>query len=57
VGYENAALAGHWTNATPQPLWAATNGPAQWMDDGSATAPHPAAVTARFYRVTVSLPE
>jgi hypothetical protein len=28
-----------------------------WTDDGSATVPHPFALTNRFYKVRVKLPQ
>ena len=57
IFYDNAPLTWPvWSNATPQPIYAPTNGVQQWTDDGSTTAPHPSLVTNRFYRINVAWP-
>jgi glycosidase len=56
IWYANAGLAGPpWIQATTGGI-PGTGLTYEWLDDGSLTAPHPFAVTNRFYRIEVDLP-
>ncbi len=51
VWYDDTVTAATWSNATPTPLPATSNGVKEWLDDGTATTPHPLSATNRFYRI------
>jgi hypothetical protein len=54
---DNLRVEPDWSNATPAVITVPSNMIYTWVDDGSGTAPEPAAVTSRFYRIGVSVPE
>jgi len=57
VSYDDQRLtATAWSNATPQPITVSAPQVYEWLDDGAATEPDPAAATSRFYRVDAVLP-
>ena len=45
-----------WSLATSNAI-PGTNGVSAWLDDGTATAPHPFNATNRFYQIKANLPE
>ena len=56
VWYDSSLMAPAWSNATPTPLSATTNGPHEWTDDGTTTSPHPFSETDRFYQIRATWP-
>ena len=56
IWYNNSGLrAPAWSNATPSGL-AGTGGTITWTDNGSQTAPPPAQMTNRHYKIRVTSP-
>jgi hypothetical protein len=57
IWYANQGLVNPaWLLATSNAI-SGTGGTYSWMDDGSATDPHPKFATNRFYRIEVTLPQ
>ena len=56
IHYADSLFASNWILATTNPIEG--NGAIrEWIDDGSATDPHPTWVTNRFYKIQVELPQ
>ena len=57
IWYLNSGLINPaWLPATTNPI-AGTGGTYIWVDDGTATSPHPLQTTNRFYKIEVELPQ
>ena len=56
IWYDDTLVDPAWSNATPSPLTAVSNGIKEWVDNGTTTVPHPFSTTNRFYRIRAGMP-
>jgi hypothetical protein len=57
ISYDNDLVANPgWSNATPDPITVSIPQTYTWIDDGTATDPHPTNTSQRFYDIRVNLP-